>query len=60
MKYKLLLLLCIGALTTYAQNNYRLMLQSGTMQPAVNAEAFINETEIPQSDLFNGYYYRRQ
>ena len=59
MRYKLLLmLLCVGTISSIAQHDYRLMLQSGNMQPAENATTFINDAVVNPQDVFNGFYYR--
>lgn len=48
------LLFCTTAVKS--QNDYRLYLQSGTLHPEANLNAFI--AEAPPTDLFGGYYYR--
>ena len=59
MKHKLLLIaFTLFVLSASAQNDYRLLLQSGTIQPAANTTTFINESNDDQQELFNGYYYR--
>ena len=59
MRNKLLLMVfCFATFTMQAQNNYRLLLHSGTMQPTANVESFINESAVPSNELVNGYYYR--
>lgn len=49
---------CIAAFTAQAQNDHRLLLHSGTMQPIANVESFINESAITSGEIVNGYYYR--
>ena len=49
----ILLLLASG---TQAQKNYKLQLQSGTIEAEENLHSFISGPQIPNE--FNGYYYR--
>ena len=59
MRIKILvLMLCVIAINVNAQNNSRLLLQSGAMQTTVNVESFISESAVARQDIFNGYYYR--
>lgn len=50
-----LLGLIVLATAGFAQD-YRLLLQSGTVQPVANLSEFIEEAS--PTDIFNGYYYR--
>ena len=59
MRYKLLpFAFSLFVLSAVAQNDYRLLLQSGTMQTNANTASFVNEPIVDQQDVFNGYYYR--
>ncbi|CAN5436133.1 hypothetical protein BH11BAC2_BH11BAC2_00370 [soil metagenome] len=58
MKQILCKLICLILLSSSlsAQEDYRLMLLSGTMQPEPNLSAVVFSGS--STDLFNGYYYR--
>lgn len=59
MRNKILIVaFCLANLSAFAQNDYRLSLQSGIMQPSANVEIFVKETAASQQEIFNGYYYR--
>ncbi len=57
--YQLIVLFtCACVVQVSGQNDYRLLLHSGTLLPAPNLENFINEKNPSTDEIVNGYYYR--
>ena len=51
-------MLCVVSLKVSAQNDQRILLLSGAMDPTPNLENFISEQSLTTNEIFDGYYYR--